>query len=193
MCCPCLPIIAPTAKAGMNRWTVSDSGCCCGEEGKMQWMFLNITNQTDRKMGMEQACMEMRGKSYFPLWCLSIKVWLFLGITKSTEHENQFEPKEDSFILYKILTILMLRTLKTIEVLLLCEAFTLTCRCLDTLPHARPCRQGYYKQRGYSLSRQTLSSFLVIFLTLDFAESSTKILRVTYMLQFPLCGSDLEW
>jgi len=27
-------------------------------------MFLNITNQTDRKMGREQACMEMRGKSY---------------------------------------------------------------------------------------------------------------------------------
>lgn len=27
-------------------------------------MFLNIMNQTDRKTGMEQACMEMREHSY---------------------------------------------------------------------------------------------------------------------------------
>lgn len=35
--------------------------------------------------------------------------------------------------------------------------------------------------------------FLVIFLILDCAESGTKSLRITYMLQFPLCGSDVEW
>lgn len=30
MCWPCFPMMAPTARAGMNRWTVSDSGCPCG-------------------------------------------------------------------------------------------------------------------------------------------------------------------
>lgn len=113
MCCPCLPIIAPTAKAGMNRWTVSDSGCCCGEEGNMQWMFLNITNQTDRKTGTEQACMEMRGKSYDALWCLNIKGLAFSWESWNSQNmKEQFEPKEDSFIFYEILTILALRVLK---------------------------------------------------------------------------------
>lgn len=28
MCCPCLPMIAPTDSAGINRWTVSVSDCC---------------------------------------------------------------------------------------------------------------------------------------------------------------------
>ena len=31
MCWPCFPMMAPTASAGMNRWTVSDSGCPCWE------------------------------------------------------------------------------------------------------------------------------------------------------------------
>lgn len=114
MCCPCLPIIAPTAKAGMNRWTVSDSGCCCGEEGNMQWMFLNITNRTDRKTGTEQACMEMRGKSYDALWCLNTK-----GLAFSGNHEihrtrkNSLSQKRILSSFYKILAILMLRVLKS--------------------------------------------------------------------------------
>lgn len=29
MCWPCLPMMAPTASVGMNRWTVSDSGLPC--------------------------------------------------------------------------------------------------------------------------------------------------------------------
>lgn len=43
ICCPCFPMMAPTARAGMKRWTVSDSGCPC--EAKTTWYYSNQENQ----------------------------------------------------------------------------------------------------------------------------------------------------
>ena len=35
MCCPCLPMMAPTDSAGMKRWTVSVSDCCWKDRTSM--------------------------------------------------------------------------------------------------------------------------------------------------------------
>jgi len=70
----------------------------------MQGVFLNIMNQTDRRTGMKQACMETRGKSSVPS-----EVWLsFWKSWNSRNMKERLEPKEDSFIFYKIAAILML-------------------------------------------------------------------------------------
>lgn len=62
-------------------------------------MFLNIMNQTDRKTGMEQACMEMREHSYDALWSLNIKGLPFLWKSLNSQNmKEQFEPKEDSSV-----------------------------------------------------------------------------------------------
>lgn len=56
--------------------------------------------------------------------------------------KERFEPKEDSFIFCKIVPILMLWSPESTELLLLPEAFVLTCDCLGAFPHADLAREG---------------------------------------------------
>lgn len=106
--------------------------------------------------------------------------------------KEQFKPKEDSFIFYEIPAILTLRSSKKLlRCCFFARFFIPTCHWM-LFPMQGSADEAAIKQKGYSLSRQTLSSFPSYFLILDCAESSTKTLRVTSTLQFPLCGSDLE-
>lgn len=161
-----------------------------GKKEKCSECFWTLWIRLTGKWVQNRHAWKWGGNLISPCDVWVLRVWLFLGITKSTEHENQFEPKEDSFILYKIVAVLMLRALKNnrgvaslwgFHSYLSLSGFSSTCNTLQV--RLLQAKRGYY-----SLSRQTLSSSLVIFLILDCAESSTKTSQLHVRYNFLCVG-----